>query len=137
MERSGERTEDILSRITEPSEGAPEVWFGGGASPGSGDSGDWGLRANTGTEEKWSRGIRICSSWLEAVLRLQGLTLAKHLLHTSWLHIPHLVARVKRPNLVLMQRKQTCSSTASPWSHMACMFAARGPALFCHKHPSR
>ena len=22
-------------------------------------SGDWGLRANTGTEEKWSRGIRI------------------------------------------------------------------------------
>lgn len=49
MERSGVR-EDILSLMAEAREG--EV-------SGSGEVGDCGLSANTGTEEKWSSGIRI------------------------------------------------------------------------------
>lgn len=62
MERLGVR-EDTLSRSAEARDGE---------ECGSGEAGDCGLRANTGTEEKWSSGIRI---------------FAKHLRQTSWLHI--------------------------------------------------
>ena len=49
MERLGVR-EDTLSRSAEARDGE---------ECGSGEAGDCGLRANTGTEEKWSSGIRI------------------------------------------------------------------------------
>ena len=92
--------EDILSLMVATRLGLS----GSGELPG-------GLRANTGTEEKWSRGIRICgdmmvSHQLTDLSDLVSPTLAKHLLHTSWRHISHRVPRLNRPNRVFIQRKQ-------------------------------